>query len=101
MEGHLDGGIAILTEGIAALKETGTSISLGGYYLLLAQLYVLDGQREDAERALTTAAASRTPVGGANAILKNVSSNPNRSPLLESRLPVTYHHSYRKSGWGP
>ncbi len=59
MEGHLDGGIAILTDGIAALKETGTSISLGGYYLLLAQLYVLDGQREDAERALTTAATSR------------------------------------------
>jgi class 3 adenylate cyclase/tetratricopeptide (TPR) repeat protein len=59
MEGDLERGIAILTDGIAALRKTGTSISLTGYYLLLSQLCVLVGRREAAEEALATAAASR------------------------------------------
>src|ERR1700722_13449029 len=50
-----------------------------------------------AEEALPTSAnaapAVATSSNGANATLKIVNSNPNRSPLAESRLPVTYHHS--------
>ena len=59
VEGDLDGGIAILIDGIAALKATGTTISLAGFYLLLSQLYVLAGRRAEAEQSLAIAAASR------------------------------------------
>ena len=38
---------------------------------------------------------------GASAKRKIVSSKPKRRPSSSSRLPVTYHHSLRKSGCGP
>ncbi len=51
-----DEGIAILNEGIAALKRTSTSLALPGYYLLLSQLYVRAGRLDDAGEALAKAA---------------------------------------------
>ena len=42
-----------------------------------------------------------TAVAGTSATRKNVSSKPKRSPSAASRLPVTYHHSRRKSPCGP
>jgi class 3 adenylate cyclase/tetratricopeptide (TPR) repeat protein len=56
LDDELDRGIAILNEGIAALKRTGTSLALPGYYLLLAQLYVRAGRLHDATHALALAA---------------------------------------------
>ena len=51
-EGNLDAGIALLTDGVAALRRTGTSVSLPGFYALLAQLYGRAGRLEEATRAL-------------------------------------------------
>jgi len=57
-EGELDAGIAMLTEGLAALRQTGTSLSVPGFYVLLAQLYVRAGQLDEAGRVLEMAARS-------------------------------------------
>lgn len=59
MEGDLESGIEILNHGIGALKDTGTAISLAGYHLLLSQLYMLAGHRDEATRAQAIAADSR------------------------------------------
>jgi tetratricopeptide (TPR) repeat protein len=55
-EGNLSEGIALLTEGIEALKGTGTSLAVPGLYLLLAQLSVRAGRREEAASLLGLAA---------------------------------------------
>jgi len=55
-EGNLAEGMALLNEGIAALKGTGTSLALPGLYLLLAQLCVRAGRRDEASSLLTDAA---------------------------------------------
>lgn len=57
-EGKLDAGIAMLTEGLAALRETGTSLSIPGFYVLLSQLYVRAGRLDEAGRVLEMAARS-------------------------------------------
>jgi class 3 adenylate cyclase/tetratricopeptide (TPR) repeat protein len=58
VEGNLDGGVAMLSDGIAALRQTGTVLSLPGLYLLLAQLCVRAGRLEEAGEALALAAGS-------------------------------------------
>ena len=55
-EGNLDEGIALLTDGLAALRQTGTSLSLPGFYVLLSQLYVRAGRLDEAMRVLEMAA---------------------------------------------
>jgi tetratricopeptide (TPR) repeat protein len=56
--GDLDGGIAMLTDGLAALGQTGTSLSLPGFYVLLSQLHVRARRLDEADRLLSIAAAS-------------------------------------------
>jgi predicted ATPase len=48
-------GIMELSEGLAALRRTGTSLALPGFYALLAQLYVRAGRLPDAEETLKLA----------------------------------------------
>jgi class 3 adenylate cyclase/tetratricopeptide (TPR) repeat protein len=57
-EGKIDEGITLLNEGIAALRQTGTSLSLPRFHLLLAQLHSRAGRRDDAERMLAIATGS-------------------------------------------
>ena len=57
-EGDLDGGVAMLSDGIAALRQTGTALPLPGFYLLLAQLRVRAGHLDEASKALAMAAGS-------------------------------------------
>jgi tetratricopeptide (TPR) repeat protein len=54
-EGNLDEGIAMLTEGLEALRRTGTSLSAPGFYVLLAELHVRAGRPEEAGRVLLMA----------------------------------------------
>jgi class 3 adenylate cyclase/tetratricopeptide (TPR) repeat protein len=56
---NLEEGIAILTQGLEELKQTGTTLSLPGYNLLLAQLNVRAGRLEEAGQVLAMAAESR------------------------------------------
>ncbi len=58
-EGNLDDGIAMLTDGLAALRQTGTSLSVPWFYLLLSQLYVRADRLDEARRLLALAAGSR------------------------------------------
>jgi predicted negative regulator of RcsB-dependent stress response len=57
-EGNVDDGVAMLSAGIAALRQTGTALSLPGFYLLLAQLYVCAGRFDEASEALAMATGS-------------------------------------------
>lgn len=57
-EGRIDEGITLLNEGIAALRQTGTTLSLPRFHLLLAQLHSRAGRRDEAERMLAIATAS-------------------------------------------
>ena len=58
-EGNLDEGIAMLTDGLAALRETRTALSVPGIYLLLSQLYVHAGRLGDAMQMLEMATADK------------------------------------------
>jgi predicted ATPase len=58
-EGNLDEGIAMLVEGLASLSRTGTSVSIPGFYALLAQLYVRAGRLEEALQTLGMATGPR------------------------------------------
>jgi class 3 adenylate cyclase len=58
-EGNLDDGIGMLIDGLAALTQTGTSLSVPGFYVLLSQLYVRADRLDEARRLLVTAAGSR------------------------------------------
>ena len=58
-EGNLDEGIALLTEGLAALGQTGTSLSVPWFDLLLSQLHVRAGRLDEASRLLALARGSR------------------------------------------
>src|SRR5262249_26832279 len=55
VEGNFGQGIAQLSDGIAALRHTGTALALPGFHLLLAQLHVRAGQVEEAFRSLALA----------------------------------------------
>ncbi|HEV3493519.1 MAG TPA: AAA family ATPase [Reyranella sp.] len=57
-EGNVDDGVAMLSAGIAALRQTGTALSLPGFYLLLAQLHVYAGRLDEASSALAMATGS-------------------------------------------
>jgi tetratricopeptide (TPR) repeat protein len=59
VEGNLDEGIAILTDGLAALRQTGTTLALPGFYLLLSQLYVRAGRLDEAGQELAKADTSK------------------------------------------
>jgi class 3 adenylate cyclase/tetratricopeptide (TPR) repeat protein len=58
-EGDLAQGIALLTDGITALKQTGTSLALPGFYVLLAQLYVRAERRDEAAGLLGLASGPK------------------------------------------
>ena len=47
----------MLTDSIAELRRTGTSLALPGFYLLLAQLCLRAGRAQEAERLVPMAAA--------------------------------------------
>jgi hypothetical protein len=57
-EGNVDDGVAMLSAGIAALRQTGTVLPLPGFYLLLSQLHVRAGHRNEALKALSMATGS-------------------------------------------
>jgi len=59
VEGNLDEGIAILTEGLSALTRTGTTLALPGFNLLLGQLYVRAGRLDEAGQVLARALGSK------------------------------------------
>jgi class 3 adenylate cyclase/tetratricopeptide (TPR) repeat protein len=57
--GALSEGIRQVIDGIAAVGDTGTSLALPGFHLLLAQLYLRAGLFDDANRTLDKAIESR------------------------------------------
>jgi tetratricopeptide (TPR) repeat protein len=58
-EGNLDDGIAMLTAGLAALRQTGTTLSVPGFYVLLSQLWIRAGRLDEAGRVLAMATGSK------------------------------------------
>jgi class 3 adenylate cyclase/tetratricopeptide (TPR) repeat protein len=54
-EGALDDGIVMLADGVAALRRTGTSLAVPGFYVLLAQLKGRAGRPDEAARLLAMA----------------------------------------------
>jgi hypothetical protein len=59
VEDDLDDGIALLIEGLAALRRTGASLSLPRFYVLLSQLYVRAERLDEAGRTLAMAVGSK------------------------------------------
>lgn len=57
-EGEFERGIAMLKEGMARLSGTGTALSLPGFHLLLAELYLRADKPEEAMRSLALAVGS-------------------------------------------
>lgn len=53
--GSLGEGISGLSDGLAALRQTGTSLALPGFYVLLAQLYMRAGRSTEANETLKVA----------------------------------------------
>src|SRR5262245_9401602 len=56
----LGDGISKMRDGIATLEETGTSLSVSRFCVLLAELYIRAGQREQAQWAIEKASGSES-----------------------------------------
>jgi class 3 adenylate cyclase/tetratricopeptide (TPR) repeat protein len=57
--GNLEEGIETLIEGLAALRQTGTALSIPGFHCLLSQLFVRADRLEKAQRQLALASGLR------------------------------------------
>lgn len=57
--GDVERGIAMLREGMAGLSETGTFLSVPGFYLMLAQLQLRADNLDEASRSLAMAVGSK------------------------------------------
>lgn len=58
-EGNIECGITMLKEGMMGLSDTGTSLSLPGFHVLLAELHLRAGRPEQAMDSLTMAAGTK------------------------------------------
>jgi class 3 adenylate cyclase len=59
LDRDLGEGISVLSNGLAALKETGTWLALPGFYVLLAQLHIRAGNLDEAKGALSLPTKTR------------------------------------------
>src|SRR5262249_31724912 len=90
--GDAEQGITMLTDSIAELRRTGTSLALPGFYLLLVQLCLRAGREQEAARLVPMAAIETRGSAGWGAGIERM-----RGDILAANDANAAEAAYRQS----